>query len=386
VNKYFLVFIIILSNLCFSEENLDTADAPKTILFWNTAQKLDGFKNYKEILPTRLVSKNVQPYPLTYNLVDLSNLTYTYKNRKFSINDFIENFKVAGLIVVRDGVILHEDYNFGNSESTQWISFSVTKSVTSMLIGAAIQDGFIKSVEDRVTTYLPQLMNSKYKDVSIRDVLHMSSGIDWNEDYTDPSSDVNIAGAMNSLSLYQYLDTLNSVASPGTKFNYNTGETNLLGGIVRSAIGNNLSSYLEQKIWKPFGMEFDAYWAIDSDFEQELGGCCLNATLRDYARIGIFAMENGVLPNGTRILPKNWMLDSTTPSKNYSYYGYQWWLDGSNYKSYYADGIFGQFIWIDPVSRTVVAMHGARDLADVDSYVGGHRLNFMVALLQAINK
>mgnify|MGYP001160796914 FL=1 len=386
MNKYFLVFIIILSNLCFSEENLDTADAPKTILFWNTAQKLDGFKNYKEILPTRLVSKSVQPYPLTYNLVDLSNLTYTYKNRKFSIYDFIENFKVAGLIVVRDGVILHEDYNFGNSESTQWISFSVTKSVTSMLIGAAIQDGFIKSVEDRVTTYLPQLMNSKYKDVSIKDVLHMSSGIDWNEDYTDPSSDVNIAGAMNSLSLYQYLDTLNSVASPGTKFNYNTGETNLLGGIVRSAIGNNLSSYLEQKIWKPFGMEFDAYWAIDSDFEQELGGCCLNATLRDYARIGIFAMENGVLPNGTRILPKNWMLDSTTPSKNYSYYGYQWWLDGSNYKSYYADGIFGQFIWIDPVSRTVVAMHGARDLADVDSYVGGHRLNFMVALLQAINK
>ena len=386
MNKYFLVFIFILSNLCFSEENLDTADAPTTILFWNTDQKLDGFKNYKEILPTRLVSKNVQPYPLTYNLVDLSNLTYTYKNRKFSINDFIENFKVAGLIVVRDGVILHEDYNFGNSESTQWISFSVTKSVTSMLIGAAIQDGFIKSVEDRVTTYLPQLMNSKYKDVSIKDVLHMSSGIDWNEDYTDPSSDVNIAGAKNSLSLYQYLDTLNSVASPGTKFNYNTGETNLLGGIVRSAIGNNLSSYLEQKIWKPFGMEFDAYWAIDSDFEQELGGCCLNATLRDYARIGIFAMENGVLPNGTRILPKNWMLDSTTPSKNYSYYGYQWWLDGSNYKSYYADGIFGQFIWIDPVSRTVVAMHGARDLADVDSYVGGHRLNFMVALLQAINK
>ena len=126
MNKYFLVFIIILSNLCFSEENLDTADAPKTILFWNTAQKLDGFKNYKEILPTRLVSKNVQPYPLTYNLVDLSNLTYTYKDRKFSINDFIENFKVAGLIVVRDGVILHEDYNFGNSESTQWISFSVT--------------------------------------------------------------------------------------------------------------------------------------------------------------------------------------------------------------------------------------------------------------------
>ena len=100
-----------------------------------------------------------------------------------------------------------------------------------------------------------------------------------------PESDVNIAGALNSLNLYQYLNTLDKKSSPGNKFNYNTGETNLLGGIVRAAIGNNLSNYLEQKIWKPFGMEFDAYWVIDSDFEQELGGCCLNATLRDYARL-----------------------------------------------------------------------------------------------------
>ena len=255
-----------------------------------------------------------------------------------------------------------------------------------MLLGAAIQDGFIKSVEDKVTTYLPQLIDSKYQHVSIKEVLHMSSGIAWNEDYTDPESDVNIAGALNSLALYQYLNALDTAASPGTKFNYNTGETNLLGGIVRAAIGNNLSSYIEQKIWKPFGMESDAYWGIDSDFEQELGGCCINATLRDYARIGIFAMDRGVLNNGTNVLPTDWMKDSTTPSPNYPYYGYQWWLDGSNYESYYADGIFGQFIWIDPVSRTVVAMHGARDMADVDSYVGGHRLNFMVSLLEAINK
>ena len=134
-----------------------------------------------------------------------------------------------------------------------------------MLLGAAIQDGFIKSVEDKVTTYLPQLIDSKYQHVSIKEVLHMSSGIAWSEDYTDPESDVSIAGALNSLTLYQYLNTLDTAASPGTKFNYNTGETNLLGGIVRAAIGNNLSSYIEQKIWKPFGMESDAYWGIDSD-------------------------------------------------------------------------------------------------------------------------
>ena len=255
-----------------------------------------------------------------------------------------------------------------------------------MLLGAAIKDGHIKSVEDKVTIYLPQLLNSNYQDVSIKQVLQMSSGIDWNEDYEDPLSDVNIAGALNSLNLYEYLNNLNKKSSAGNKFNYNTGETNLIGGIVRAAIGDNLSNYLEKKIWKPFGMEFNAYWVIDTNYEQELGGCCLNATLRDYARLGMFAMNNGKLNNGVEILPKNWMKDSTTPSRNNSYYGYQWWLDGPAYQSFYADGIFGQFIWIDPVSKTVVAMHAARDRADVDSFVGGHRLNFMVSLLEAINK
>ena len=384
--KYLMIFLIISSAQFFSEEKINTADAPNTILFWNTSQKIEGFRNIKEILPARLISKSGQPYQLTQNLIDLSGLNYNFDGKKYSIDDYIKTFKVAGLIVVRDGVILYEDYNFGNNELSKWVSFSVTKSVTSMLLGAAIQDGFINSVEDEVTTYLPQLANSKYEGVTIKEVLHMSSGVDWNEDYTDPQSDVNIAGAMNSLTLYKYLKTLGVSASPGSKFNYNTGETNLLGGIVRSAIGNNLSSYLEQKIWKPFGMEHDAFWTTDTDFDQELGGCCINASLRDYARIGIFAMDNGLLIDGTMTLPEYWMDESTTPSPNYDYYGYQWWLDGKEYSSFYADGIFGQFIWIDPISRTVVAMHSARDSADVDSYVGGHRLNFMVSLINTINR
>ena len=366
------------------QEKLTSENAPKTILFWNTEQKLEGFGNIKEILPTRQVSKSQHFYPFRYDLLDLSNLKYKFKGEEFSLEDFIQTFKIAGLIVIRDGVILYESYDFGNDETTKWVSFSVTKSVTSMLLGAAIKDGHIKSVEDKVTIYLPQLLNSNYQDVSIKQVLQMSSGIDWNEDYEDPLSDVNIAGALNSLNLYEYLNNLNKKSSAGNKFNYNTGETNLIGGIVRAAIGDNLSNYLEKKIWKPFGMEFNAYWVIDTDYEQELGGCCLNATLRDYARLGMFAMNNGKLNNGVEILPKNWMKDSTTPSRNNSYYGYQWWLDGPAYQSFYADGIFGQFIWIDPVSKTVVAMHAARDRADVDSFVGGHRLNFMVSLIEAI--
>lgn len=382
--RCWLITLTIFSSLTLGHEKLTSENAPKTILFWNTEQKLEGFGNIKEILPTRQVSKSQNFYPFRYDLLDLSNLKYKFKGEEFSLEDFIQTFKIAGLIVIRNGVILYESYDFGNDETTKWVSFSVTKSVTSMLLGAAIKDGHIKSVEDKVTIYLPQLLNSNYQDVSIKQVLQMSSGIDWNEDYEDPLSDVNIAGALNSLNLYEYLNNLNKKSSAGNKFNYNTGETNLIGGIVRAAIGDNLSNYLEKKIWKPFGMEFNAYWVIDTDYEQELGGCCLNATLRDYARLGMFAMNNGKLNNGVEILPKNWMKDSTTPSRNNSYYGYQWWLDGPAYQSFYADGIFGQFIWIDPVSKTVVAMHAARDRADVDSFVGGHRLNFMVSLIETI--
>ena len=304
---------------------------------------------------------------------------------RYSIEDFIQAFKVAGLIVIRDGKILHESYNFGNNEESRWVSFSVTKSVTSMLLGAAIKDGFINSVKEPLVYYLPQLKGSHYEDVSIEQILHMSSGVAWNEDYNDPKSDVSIASALNSSKLYDYLSSLGASSKPGSKFNYNTAETNLIGGLVRSAIGNNLSGYLEKKIWKPFGMEFDANWLLDYDYNLELGGCCISATLRDYARIGIFALNNGILKNRINILPEKWMEQSTTPSPNLEYYGYQWWLDGSDYNSFYADGIFGQFIWIDPDSKTIVVMHSARDYAGVNQYVAGHRLNFMSSLLEAIN-
>ena len=390
--KSFFVTLILLSSVVInpslhsSTSSYDEVLSPKTILFWNTEQKLHGFKNMEDIFPTRLIRKSKNPYSLTYEPRSLDGLTYKYKGKKYSLEDYIQAFKVAGLIVIRDGKILYESYNFGNNEESKWVSFSVTKSVTSMLLGAAMKDGFINSVNDPIVSYLPQLKNSHYDRVSIKQILHMSSGVDWNEDYNDPSSDVSIASAYNSLKLYNYLRTLGTSSEPGAKFNYNTAETNLIGGLVRSATSYNLSNYLEQKIWQPFGMEFDAYWVLDYDHKEELGGCCINATLRDYARIGIFAMNNGILENGINVLPREWMQQSTSPSPNLEYYGYQWWLDGSNYNSFYADGIFGQFIWIDPDSKTVVAMHSAREDADVSSYAGGHRLNFMISLFQEINK
>ena len=382
----FLLFLFFLSNFLISAETPKLGDQPaQSILFWDTEKKIEGFKNIRELLPTRIINKSDYPLSLSYGLDDFSDISYRYKNNTYTIQDYINKFKVGGLIILRNGKILHEEYNFGNNQESRWISFSVTKSVTSMLLGAAIKDGFIKNVEEPVVTYLPHLIDSSYRDVTIKQVLHMSSGIKWNEDYTDPYSDVSLASGLNSLELYSYLNKLGKSSNPGEKFNYNTGEANLIGGIVRSAIGNNLSTYLEQKIWKPFGMEHDAYWVLDNNYSLELGGCCINATLRDYSRIGLFAMNKGITREGIAVLPTNWIDESTNPSNNLKYYGYQWWLDGPEYESFYADGIFGQFIWIDPSSKIVVAMqsvwHAAASQESMD-----HRRNFMIALIQKINK
>ena len=382
----FLLFLFFLSNFLISAETSKLGDQPaQSILFWDTEKKIEGFKNIRELLPTRIINKSDYPLSLSYELDDFSDISYRYKNKTYTIQDYINKFKVGGLIILRNGKILHEEYNFGNNQESRWISFSVTKSVTSMLLGAAIKDGFIKNVEEPVVTYLPHLIDSNYKDVTIKQVLHMSSGIKWNEDYTDPYSDVSLASGLNSLELYSYLNKLRKSSNPGEKFNYNTGEANLIGGIVRSAIGNNLSTYLEQKIWKPFGMEHDAYWVLDNDYSLELGGCCINATLRDYSRIGLFAMNKGITREGIAVLPTNWIDESTNPSNNLKYYGYQWWLDGPEYESFYADGIFGQFIWIDPSSKIVVAMQSVWDSAASQESMD-HRQNFMIALIQKINK
>ena len=187
--KKFTSFILLLflSIYSFSEDPATTQINPEeTILFWDKQQKLNGFKNGYNFVPSRAINKSSKPYPLNYLLLDFSKLTYQHKGKTYTLDDYINKFNVAGMMIVRRGNILYENYNFGNDKDSKWISFSVTKSVTSMLLGAAIQDGYIKSINDPVTKYLPELSGSNYDKVSIKHILQMSSGIEWNEDYDDP--------------------------------------------------------------------------------------------------------------------------------------------------------------------------------------------------------
>ena len=375
--------LLLLATVLLSSFAVSSAESKDTgitnVLFWPQALREKGFGEIEQHFSTRRIKATNPTLVLPEKLQDLSTLEYQLDGQNYSLEDHMKSLRVGGLLIVHKGTIVYERYGLQNDENTRWVAFSVAKSLTSMLIGAAIQDGYIQNVNDQVTDYLPRLQGSAYEGVTIENVLQMASGVDWNEDYFDPDSDVSVAGGANAMELFKHLNTLKVNAKPGERFNYSTGDTNLVGAILRAAIGNNASAYLEQKIWQPFGMESDATWLVDETYQVETGGCCLNATLRDYARIGLFAMNDGVLANGTRVLPKGWMKASTTPSKGYDGYGYLWWLRPNG--TYAAQGIFGQLIYINPMTETVIVTHSAWTQA-VGDHLGKHRWAMIEAIEQ----
>lgn len=334
------------------------------VLFWTPAQQVAGYRNMERLTQVRRIRAADTPLPLPEKSLELDGLTVRHAGGELTVADYLERSSVAGLLVIKDGAIVYERYRLGNDRDSRWLSYSVAKSVVSMLVGAAIQDGYIASVDEKVTDYLPRLKGSVYDRVRIRDVLQMASGVAWDESYDDPESDINRV-EWNTLALYDYLADKPRTGPPGDVFNYNTAESNLVGNLLRAAIGNNLATYLEEKIWQPFGMESDASWNLTEPGGGEFGGCCINATLRDYARLGLFALNGGRLADGTPVLPEGWMAESTTPSRGYPGYGYLWWLRGNGV--FKASGIFGQGIYIDPARDVVIAQHAARKNASADS-------------------
>ena len=324
-------------------------------LFMSQAERRIAFAHFDVLYPTRVIRGSGVPSPLPSLPVDLSGVSFNANETDMTVADLLNSEHLMGLLVVQDGKVLMEHYAADHGADVPWVTFSVTKSVTSLLVGAAIHDGYIDSVVDPIVKYLPRLAGSEYGESRVQDILQMASGIAWNEDYEDPESDVARAAALNGVALTDYLAQLPRVAPPGARFNYNTAESNLLGEVLRSAIGMNAAPYLSQKIWQPMGMESDANWLLSLPEDRETGGCCISATLRDYARLGLLALADGVLPDGTRVLPEGWMAASTAPSQGYEGYGYKWWLDADG--RYGAYGIFGQTIAVDPKAKLVIAVH-----------------------------
>ena len=275
------------------------------------------------------------------------------------IDEYMRTQNTAGLVIVQDGRVRFERYGLGFDAAGRWTSFSVAKSFTSTLVGAAIQEGHIKSLEDKVSQYIPGLRGSAYDDVTVRQLLTMSSGVRWNEDYEDPKADVaqfnNATPEAGMDATVSYLRKLPRAHPPGEVWNYNTGETNLIGVLVSGATGKPLAQYLQEKIWHPAGMESEATWLLGRT-GHEIAGCCLQASTRDFARFGLFVLANGAA-GGQPVVPPDWFAQATRKQKDIGDpgrgYGFQWWTYDNG--SVAAQGIFGQGIYIDPQRRLVIA-------------------------------
>lgn len=360
-----------------------TMPTNRDVLFWTIPQRDAAFRALDRI-PLLAKANVIEAGDKVYPLPKGAPITIAT-----NVDTYMKGQRTAGLVIVQDGKIRMEKYGLGFDGLGRWTSFSVAKSFTSTLVGAAVQDGFIKSLDDKVTMYIPDLRGSAYDDVSVRQLLTMTSGVKWNEDYSDRNSDVAIFSDHKAEPgvdvTVSYMRKLSREAPAGSKWVYKTGETNLIGVLVSSATKKKLSDYLSEKIWAPYGMEQDASWLTGSS-GHEVSGCCVQASTRDFARFGLFILNGGQI-KGQSILPSDWIKQATTkqaetgePSGGY---GYQWWTNNDG--SYAAQGIFGQGVFIDPKRKLVIASNSNWPKATDPATVGQQRKAFYRAVQAAVD-
>ncbi len=362
---------------------LATLPTNRDVLFWSQDQRDAAFRALDRLpflAKAHVVLAGSAPRPLPAGAP---------LKLPLDVDAYMAGQRAAALLIVHDGRVRLERYGLGFDASGRWTSFSVAKSMTSTLVGAALRDGAIRSLDDKVSDYLPEMKGSAYDDVSIRQLLTMTSGVQWNEDYRDPNSDVarfnNHTPEEGVDANVSYLRRLPRAAPAGTRWNYSTGETNLVGVLLARAIRKPLATYLSEKIWVPAGMEQQATWLL-SRTGTEISGCCVQAATRDYARFGVFILE-GARIDGRSVVADGWLGEATTERADIGQpgrgYGYQWWTydDGS----FAARGIFGQGIFIDPKRKLVIVSNADWAGGARDPVAGPAREAFYAAVQKAVD-
>lgn len=323
------------------------------------------FHSMDQIFTTRRTDNAGPPWSLPEAPAAL-NFSYDYQGASHPAADILDRTFTNALLVIKDGRLVSEIYRNQTGPQTHFVSFSMAKSITSMLIGLALEDGSIHSIDDPITRYVPELDHSAYDGVTIRQALMMRSGADYEERYdfdhpTLASAAFEEALVQNRVRFAAFGRLLNRAYPPGEHFNYSTVETAVLGWTVERATHHTISDYMSERLWKRVGMESYGFWMMDGDTQtgREFNGAGFNAVARDYARLGLL-MEHGGNAHGLQILPARWVADSTAPRQAEAVeagaplgYRYQWWtLVGTD--AYMALGLQGQFIYVDPATHTVV--------------------------------
>ena len=363
-----LVFLLILLVVSISIYSPNLIRVYKLTNLYNEKTIAHNFINMDKVF---IASEPINPSdnPYTFEKIDFSlPEKYLFEGSEHDLEEGLAHFKTDGLIILHNNKTLYEEYWNGNDRYSKHISWSVAKSFLSALIGIAIDEGLIDSIDDPTTKYLPEFKGTGYDGVKIKNLLQMSSGVAFNEDYADPNSDINKFGRATArgMPFKDFAKTLKNGREQGTYNHYVSIDTQVLALILESVTNMPLREYLYKKIWNKIGMENEAYYITDkTGMDLALGG--LNATLRDYAKFGYLYLNNGNWL-GEQIVPEQWVIDSHTPDASHLMpnagdelsssewgYGYQWWVPGDPMTDYTAHGVYNQFVYVDPVSGVVIA-------------------------------
>lgn len=373
------------------------SEVPDPAGFFTTAKPAPAFRNVEETFPTRRVAPGPAASPLRAPTANFD-VQYRFDDATHSIADFVARTDTTGLLILKGDQILFEGYYQGADPQDLFMSFSVGKSFTSTLVGFALADGKIRSLDDPIASYLPELAGSAYARASVKHVLQMATGTSFTEEYENKDSDIAIfAGkvARSRGGLYDFCRSFKGAYAPGTKFYYATCNTEVLGALVQRVTGRSLSAYLSEKLWRPLGAEAAARWILDAPGSggREMAGGGLQVRLRDYGRFGLLFANRGRW-NGAQLLPAGWAEVATRPADAYvdygklapGYalgYGYQWWCLPGDHQRFAAEGIHGQFIVVDPVQQLVMVklsswLHAWDDKKEAETYA------FFAALADAV--
>ena len=313
--------------------------------------------NYK-IFPNRTVGKSPQPFTLksTAGLESrIDSLTAVLDGKEIPLEEFLRKSKTVAFVVIQNDVIVYERYYRGASDSTLVNTFSVTKSIVSALVGIAISEGHIRSVDQTVAEFLPEFSGKPYGGVTIRSLLQMTSGIAFSFNGWSPFADN--AQFYYGSDLRGQVAKLRTAQPQGTVWKYKESDPQMLALILERATGMTLSEYLEKELWRPLGMEFDASWSMDrGEHGVEKAFCCFNARARDLARFGLLYLHKGTW-GGRQVLPREWVETSTavdTSAAGADNYKYLWWVPRPHEGDFYANGNLGQFIYVNPNANVVI--------------------------------
>ena len=352
--------------------NLETTPFDQLALFSGAPQH-QNFGRFKDMAPTSAMAASKKPFAFPIGkTIDLPK-HYSFEGHTKSVEDFFTETDTTALLVLKDGQMVMERYALTGGPDVHWISWSVSKSFVSALVGIAVHEGHIRSIEDPISDYIPVPKGSAYHGVSIKNVLQMSSGARWNEDYSDPSCDVfRLAAAMGgAMSLEEFVAGMATESPPGTVCRYNSGETQALGMLLAYATKRTLSDYMQEKLFEPLGMNAAGYWLVDKT-GKEMAFAGLNLIARDFIKIGELYRNDGVW-NGQQVVPSAWVKASITadaphlvPGKPWLSdhtlpfgYGYQWWLPAGQEGEFTALGIYNQVVYGDRSKGVVIYKQSA---------------------------